>query len=555
MELFDNRYRQEKLLGQGAFSEVWKVTDTQTGVTLALKIYSPSNGLADDGIALLTHEFTLMVDVSHKNLLRPLFYATCDRRPYLILPFCKNGNIHKMLGKMKEDQAWKLIRDTASALAYLHARRPPIIHQDIKPDNILIGDDGSYMLTDFGVSTQTKTSMSRVSNQEMSLLSAGTISYMAPERFSRNNIPIMANDIYSLGSTVYEMVSGFLPFGNDGGLLQKKGADIPELQGDFSPLLKKTLEKCLEAEPWARPTADKLEAIANEALNNPASRNTIPAELSDSPTENESTKTAASESSKETRIMTPQQMDELRKTVSASAAASGSDVAKRTVMGASSHASLDPNSLGGSYDGQPGRSHKGLIVGIVVALLVIAAGAAVWWFDPFGLKEPAQEEIVLTPEELQKADFDEALSLLSNTAADSVRAGLDKMKVLANDGYADAVYEVAFTYGWINDTESDRRKVALGWQLHNDEEFAGAPLSNDTNHEAITWMQKGIDMQVDKSYILGYYLSFYHLFGLSTERDEKKADALLNQALEEAKKSNDTFYVGKIEKTIKGLHQ
>ena len=227
-ELFDGRYEKEKLLGQGAFSEVWKVKDSQTGVALALKIYNPSMGMDEDGIEMLTHEFALMVNASHKNLLRPLFYASCDNHPYLILPFCQRGNIGNMVGNMSEEEAWKLIRDASSALAYLHAMNPPILHQDIKPANILLSDNGDYMLTDFGVSTQARQSLSRVSNQDMTLLSAGTISYMAPERFSRNNLPIMANDIYSLGSTVFEMLSGDLPFGNDGGLLQKKGAEIPE---------------------------------------------------------------------------------------------------------------------------------------------------------------------------------------------------------------------------------------------------------------------------------------------------------------------------------------
>ena len=150
MEIFDGRYEQEILLGQGAFSEVWKVRDTQTGVSLALKIYNPTTGMDEDGNRILTHEFALMVNANHKNLLRPLFFATCNNRPYLILPYCKRGNIGKMIGKIDEDEAWKLLHDTASALAYLHAMDPPILHQDIKPANILLSDNGDYMLTDFG---------------------------------------------------------------------------------------------------------------------------------------------------------------------------------------------------------------------------------------------------------------------------------------------------------------------------------------------------------------------------------------------------------------------
>ena len=87
MAIFDQRYEQELLLGRGAFSEVWKVKDIQTGVTLALKIYNPTTGIDEDGKDMLTHEFALMVNASHKNLLRPLFFAVSGDRPYLILPF------------------------------------------------------------------------------------------------------------------------------------------------------------------------------------------------------------------------------------------------------------------------------------------------------------------------------------------------------------------------------------------------------------------------------------------------------------------------------------
>ena len=277
MELFDGRYLKEELLGRGTFSEVWKVKDTLTGVTFALKIYYSADASDDAGFEMLIHEFTLMANVNHKNLVRPLSFSICNNQPYLLLTFCKQGNIVKKIGKMNEDEAWKLLRDCASALAYLHARKPPILHQDVKPANILLSDNGEYMLTDFGVSTRAKHSLSRVSNEEKELLTAGTISYMAPERFTKDRLPIMANDIYSLGSTIYEMISGILPFGNDGGLLQLKGAEIPNVPDNFSPLMKQTLEKCLEKEPWDRPTAASLEEIAIEALKHPETRNIMAA--------------------------------------------------------------------------------------------------------------------------------------------------------------------------------------------------------------------------------------------------------------------------------------
>lgn len=269
MELFDRRYEKITPIGRGAFAEVWQAVDTQTGVTLALKIFNVDKNIDDEGMKMLTREFALMIDADHRNLLRPLYFGISNddsRQPYLTLPFCKRGNINNMIGKMTEREAWRLIRDTASALAYLHAMDPPIIHQDIKPANILIGNDGYYKLSDFGVSIRAKSTLSSMAASEMAFSSAGTISYMAPEKFSRDTRPIMANDIWSLGAMVYEMIDGDLPFGNDGGLLQKKGADIPMIHGDFSQRLMQTLDDCLNPEPWNRPMASKLEEIAIDAL-------------------------------------------------------------------------------------------------------------------------------------------------------------------------------------------------------------------------------------------------------------------------------------------------
>ena len=144
MEIFHDRYEQLTLLGRGAFSEVWKVRDIKTDVIEALKIYSPSTGGNEDGNEMLSHEFGLMVNASHKNLLRPLYFDICDNRPYLVLPFCEKGNISRMIGKMNEDEAWRLIRDMASGLAFLHAMNPPILHQDIEPANILLSDNGDF---------------------------------------------------------------------------------------------------------------------------------------------------------------------------------------------------------------------------------------------------------------------------------------------------------------------------------------------------------------------------------------------------------------------------
>ena len=264
-KLFHDRYFLERLLGRGNFSEVWLAKDTKTDILVALKIYAPATGLDDQGLNVFAREFSLVVHANHKNLLKPLYYDSYDRKPYLVLPFCQKGSILKEVGKFDEQRAWCLLRDVASGLAWLHGMNPPVIHQDIKPDNVMIADNGDFMITDFGVSTHLRSTLRKSMSAAFS--SAGTIAYMAPERFGKDNTPIMANDIYSLGATTYEMLTGDTPFGDDGGLVQKKGAEVPVLKGDYSEQLKKVIAKCLRTNPWERPTAEQLEKYAETALN------------------------------------------------------------------------------------------------------------------------------------------------------------------------------------------------------------------------------------------------------------------------------------------------
>lgn len=266
--LFHDRYFLERLLGRGNFSEVWLAKDTKTDIQVALKIYAPATGLDDHGMNVLSREFAIVVAANQKNLLKPLYYDSYERKPYLVLPYCKNGTIQRLIGKFTEDDAWHLFHDVAAGLAYLHSMNPTLIHQDIKPDNIMIGDNGSYMITDFGVSAHAKSTLRKSLSTQFA--SAGTTAYMAPERFSKDNTPIKANDIWSLGAMVYEMLTGDVPFSSgtqiEGGILQKNGAEIPDLPASFSPELNQMIQMCLEEDPWNRPTAEQIVDYAQIAI-------------------------------------------------------------------------------------------------------------------------------------------------------------------------------------------------------------------------------------------------------------------------------------------------
>ena len=266
--LFHDRYFLERLLGRGNFSEVWLAKDVKTDIEVALKIYAPATGLDDHGMNVLSREFAIVVNANQRNLLKPLYYDSFERKPYLVLPYCKNGSILRQVGQFSEEDAWHLLHDVAAGLAFLHSMNPTLIHQDIKPDNIMIGDNGTYMITDFGVSAHAKSTLRK--SMSSAFASAGTTAYMAPERYSKDNAPVKANDIWSLGAMTYEMLVGDVPFtspsGIEGGLLQKQGAEIPDLPANFSPQLNRLIQMCLNEQPWERPTAEQIEELAQIAL-------------------------------------------------------------------------------------------------------------------------------------------------------------------------------------------------------------------------------------------------------------------------------------------------
>jgi serine/threonine protein kinase len=255
--LFHDRYRLLRRLGGGGFSEVWLSEDAKTGLIVALKIYAPGTGLDEDGARLFSHEFSLVFNLNHSNLLKPSYFDICELTPYLVMPFCERGSTVKLAGRISEDEAWKFLHDVASGLAYLHGQESPVIHQDIKPDNILIDGGGHYLITDFGISAKARSTLRKSVGKQTS---GGTLAYMAPERFGKDNIPIKASDIWSLGATLYELLSGDVPFGEHGGLIQKSGAEIPNIRGNWSNDLKKTVEHCMQPEAWDRPTAAQIVA-------------------------------------------------------------------------------------------------------------------------------------------------------------------------------------------------------------------------------------------------------------------------------------------------------
>ena len=254
--IFANRYQLERLLGRGGFSEVWLAKDNWTHLRIALKVYAPGQGMDANGLQDFCGELANVFDLNHTNLLKPTHVDSWNDMPYLIMAYCSNGSLSSKIGQLSEEEIWKLIHDVASGLAYLHHR--DVVHQDIKPDNILIDEVGNYVITDFGISTRARSTLRK--SVVGGSVSGGTTAYMGPERFSRQPAPTKASDVWSFGAMVYEVLEGNVPFGEVGGGLQKGGAEVPFISANVSDALKFTVYKMLSKETWDRPTAETLVA-------------------------------------------------------------------------------------------------------------------------------------------------------------------------------------------------------------------------------------------------------------------------------------------------------
>ena len=278
--LFDGRYRLIKLLStEGGTADVWlaenyESVDTKisedtddvvrvdgTGVLVAIKIYRPKNILDVDGEQSFRAEFKTIFNCHHANLLPTTDYSICEGMPYLVMPFCENGSAESLIGNLdNEDDIWKFLANVSAGLSYLHSINPPIIHQDIKPANILIDTNGNYCITDFGISIKSGVEDERYLDNG----SSGTTIYMPPERFKEGYITDTSSDIWSLGATVYELLTGDVPFGNKGGAAQLKGERIPVIKNAISKRIIKIIYACLDADPKRRPSAEYVAEYARK---------------------------------------------------------------------------------------------------------------------------------------------------------------------------------------------------------------------------------------------------------------------------------------------------
>lgn len=260
--IFHDRYLLKEMKGRSSFGEVWLAHDLKLDIDVAIKVYI---ALDTRGVEEFKTEYKTAFGLNHPNLLHAHYFDTFEDRPYLVMPYCPNSAMD-LIGHIDEPTMWRLLRDVASGLSYLHSLE--IVHHDIKPDNILVDENGNFVITDFGISVKFRSTLRRNSARQLQKQErSGSIPYMGPEMFAEEAEAVNATDIWALGVTMYEMLNGELPFFGQGGAMQMNGAQVPELLGDWSNNLKKVVKMCLAPQSWDRPSAQQLVNYAEAALN------------------------------------------------------------------------------------------------------------------------------------------------------------------------------------------------------------------------------------------------------------------------------------------------
>lgn len=228
-DLVDGKYKVEKSLGEGAFGQVYKVTD-RYNIAYALKLlrlWDVPSDIRDPLVERFEMEFKTGQIDSH-YLVRSLDYGFANGNPYILMEFCPNGDLASLIGKRDVDFT-KVAVDVLHGLHDLHVNGK--VHRDLKPENVLIKKDGTAALTDFGISGDRTIRMTQKGWLGLKNLQIfGTYAYMPPEQVKaiRKASVLPTTDIFSFGVMMFQLLTGKLPFGklddqNDLVRYQKKG--------------------------------------------------------------------------------------------------------------------------------------------------------------------------------------------------------------------------------------------------------------------------------------------------------------------------------------------
>jgi serine/threonine protein kinase len=263
MALIADRYRLRHVVGSGGMGVVWEAWDERLERRVALKQLHRQSGASTAEAELANRramrEARLTARLNHPHAVPVFDVVEQEGQLWLIMQFTPSitlADVLKTGGPLQPQEAAQLGAEVASALAAAHA--VGIVHRDVKPGNILIADDGTALISDFGIAhalgDATLTTRGLVH---------GTPAYLAPE-VARGGEADFASDVFSLGATLYSALEGTPPFGTDVNsiaLLHRVASGqfpSPQRSGALRPVILEMLSSDPEARPSMKTVADNL---------------------------------------------------------------------------------------------------------------------------------------------------------------------------------------------------------------------------------------------------------------------------------------------------------
>jgi serine/threonine-protein kinase len=203
-------------IGRGATADVYKAFQPKLNRYVGIKVLSPFVSDEDAFRKRFIREAKAVAQLDHPNILSVYDFDQQDNRVYLVMRYVDTGSLADILTEMKGtpmplDRVLVILEQVGSALSHAHNRG--IVHRDVKPGNIMLGEDNWVLLTDFGLVKILEDST--VITQ--SGVGVGTPNYMAPEQVRGDPVDARA-DVYALGAMLYQMITGEVPFEGESGI-------------------------------------------------------------------------------------------------------------------------------------------------------------------------------------------------------------------------------------------------------------------------------------------------------------------------------------------------
>lgn len=206
----DGRYEIHELIGIGGMANVYRCTDTIDDREVAIKILKDEFLNNEEFIRRFKNESKAIAMLSHPNIVKVYDVSFGDMIQYIVMEYIDGITLKEYIDRQGVIEWRDALHLTTQVLRALqHAHESGIVHRDIKPQNIMLLQDGTIKVTDFGIARFSDKATRTMTDQAI-----GSVHYIAPEQ-ARGDITDGKTDLYSVGVMLYEMLTGKLPFEGD----------------------------------------------------------------------------------------------------------------------------------------------------------------------------------------------------------------------------------------------------------------------------------------------------------------------------------------------------